>query len=62
MRRLLIPGLFFVSVALSAACANATPTATVVLPPTHDRRPDRDDHADPRAADPDPGLLPDADD
>lgn len=34
MRRLLIPGLFFVSVALSAACANATPTATVVLPPT----------------------------
>jgi hypothetical protein len=34
LRRLLIPGLFFVSVALSAACATATPTATVVLPPT----------------------------
>jgi hypothetical protein len=34
LRRLLIPGLLFVSVALLAACANATPTATVALPPT----------------------------
>lgn len=34
MRRLLIPGLLLVSVALSAACAGATPTATVVAPPT----------------------------
>lgn len=34
MRRLLIPGLLFVAVALSAACASATPTATAVRPPT----------------------------
>ncbi len=34
MRRLLIPGLFFMSVALFAGCAGAPPTATVALPPT----------------------------
>jgi len=34
MRRLLIPGLFLISVALSAGCASATPTATVEKPPT----------------------------
>src|SRR3954449_5190620 len=34
MRRLLIPGLFFIALALCAACANATPTATVEKPPT----------------------------
>jgi hypothetical protein len=34
MRRLLIPGLFCISVALAAGCASATPTATVEKPPT----------------------------